>query len=235
MIGLRGIWMPLATCLAFALTTVPLRAETVEVAKDVRVTRKTYAAPIEEQPFFGFADKTVEQRAADERFVADVTRAAGTREKGYEAAVQRGWTMIDKGNFPDAARRFNQAYLLAPEQSAIYHGFAIIALARFKDQDYADELFKLAQKQPSPLKALKADYGRFLLVAKRPKEALATLDQAVVDAPNLPDAWSNLALARLQTGAPAAACAAAAEAGKLRLTPNVAGDLKILRQQASCQ
>ena len=48
--------------------------------------------------------------------------------------MQRGWTLISKGNFSEAAKRFNQAYLVAPEQSAIYHGFAIIAVARFNDR-----------------------------------------------------------------------------------------------------
>ena len=35
----------------------PAAAETVEVAPGVQVTKRTYAAPINEQPFFGFAVK----------------------------------------------------------------------------------------------------------------------------------------------------------------------------------
>ena len=67
--------------------------------------------------------------------------------------------------------RFNQAFLISPEQSRVYHGFAVIAQARFNDLDAADELFRIALKQPNPVKALKADYGRLLLVAKRPRDA----------------------------------------------------------------
>ena len=47
---------------------------------------------------------------------------------------------------------------------------------------------------------LNADYGRVLLVAKRPKEAQPVLEQAVKDTPDFGDAWINLAHARLQNG-----------------------------------
>jgi hypothetical protein len=38
-------------------------AQTVEVAPGVQVTKKTFPVPINEAPFFGFADKTPEQRS----------------------------------------------------------------------------------------------------------------------------------------------------------------------------
>lgn len=225
----------LLICLALLALAQPLRAETVEVAKGVKVTKKTYQAPINEQPFFGFAEKTAEQRALDDKFVSEVVQAAGSREKGFDAAMQRGWTLVGKGNFPDAAKRFNQAYLLSPEPSAIYHGFAVIALARFNDADYADELFKIARTRPEPLKALNADYGRALLIAKRPKEAQGILEQATADTPEFADAWSNLAFARLQNGDRKAACAAVAKAAELKPSANVTRDMNILRQQAQCE
>ena len=227
-------WLKATLVAVSLLAASPLRAETVEVAKDVRVTKKSFAAPVNEQPFFGFAEKTPEQRALDEKFVADIVQAAGSREKAFEATMQRGWTLLSKGNLSEAAKRFNQAYLLAPGQSAVYHSFAVIAVARFNDPDYAEELFRLARSRPEPMKALNADYGRFLLVAKRPQEALTVLEQATRDTPDFADAWSNLAFARLQTGDAKAACAAVDQAGKLKLSPNVAGDLNIVRRQASC-
>lgn len=211
-----------------------LHAETVEVAKDVRVTKKTFRAPVNEQPFFGFADKTAEQRAADAAFVAAAIETTGSREKAFDATMQRGWALVGKAGFADAAKRFNQAWLLAPEQSAVYHGFAVIAIARFGDADFAEELFKIAQTRPAPLKALNADYGRFLIIAKRSGEAQPLLERAVVDTPDLADAWSNLAFARLQNGDAKAACAAAEAASKLKLSSNVATDLNILRRQAQC-
>jgi len=85
------------------------------------------------------------------------------------------------------------------------------------------------------MKALNADYGRFLLIAKRPRDAQPVLEQAVKDAPDFADAWTNLAWARFQNGDPAAACAAAEEATKQRPSANSASDLTAVRDRAQCK
>jgi predicted Zn-dependent protease len=221
--------------LAILASAQPASAETVEVAPGVQVTKRTYSAPINEQPFFGFVVKNPAQLAADESFVKAVIQAVGTREKAFDETSKRGWRAISSGNVAEAAQRFNQAFLLAPEQSGVYHGFAAIAQMRFNDSDFADELFRIARKQPSPLKTLNADYGRVLLIAKRPRDAQPVLEQAVKDTPDFGDAWSNLAWARLQNGDRAAACAAADEAAKQRPSVNANADLTALRSGAQCK
>jgi Tfp pilus assembly protein PilF len=85
------------------------------------------------------------------------------------------------------------------------------------------------------MKALNADYGRFLLIAKRPKDAQPVLEQAVKDAPDFADAWTNLAWARFQNGDPAAACAAVEEAAKQHPSANSASDLTAVRDRAQCK
>lgn len=210
-------------------------AETVEVAPGVQVTKRSYAAPLNEQPFFGFAAKDSAQQAADANFVNAIIQAAGTREKAFEETTKRGWRAVNAGRMGEAAQRFNQAYLISPGQSAVYQGFAAVAQARFKDIDAAEELFKIALKQPHPMKALNADYGRLLLIAKRPKDAQPVLEQAVKDAPDFADAWTNLAWARFQNGDQAAACAAAEEAAKQRPSANSASDLTAVRDRAQCK
>jgi Tfp pilus assembly protein PilF len=213
----------------------PARAETVEVAPGVRVMKRTYSAPVNEQPFYGFVVKDLAQQAADENFVKAIVQAAGTREKAFDETTKRGWRAIAAGNAPEAAQRFNQAFLLAPEQSGVYHGFAAVAQIRFNDIDFAAELFRIAGKQPNPLKTLNADYGRVLLIAKRSREAQPVLEQAVKDTPDFGDAWTNLAWARLQNGDAAAACAAVDEALKQRPSSNAKADLSALRNSAQCK
>jgi Tfp pilus assembly protein PilF len=227
-------------CQAIALLAAlasarPALAETVEVAPGVQVTKKTYSAPTNEQPFFGFVVKNSAQRAVDESFLKAVTEAVGTREKAFDETTKRGWSAISSGNVAEAAKRFNQAFLLALEQSGVYHGFAAVAQIRFNDTDFADELFRIACKQPNPLKTLNADYGRVLLIAKRPREAQPVLEQAVKDTPDFGDAWTNLAWARLQNGDRAAACLAADEAAKQRPSSNANTDLTVLRSSAQCK
>jgi Tfp pilus assembly protein PilF len=229
---LRAAIYAVALTLASTLSAV---AETVEVAPGVQLTKRTYKAPINEQPFFGFAAKNSEQQAADANFVNAIIQAAGTREKAYEETTKRGWRAINANRMGEAAQRFNQAFLISPEQSGVYQGFAAVTLARFKDLDATEELFKVALKQPHPMKALNADYGRFLLIAKRPKDAQPVLEQAIKDAPDFADAWTNLAWARFQNGDQAAACAAAEEAAKQRPSATSAGDLTAVRDRAQCK
>ena len=210
-------------------------AETVEVAPGVQVTKRTYAVPINEQPFFGFAAKTAAQREADDAFVKALLDATGTREKAFDETAKRGWRALGAGRLGEAAQRFNQAFLVAPEQSGVYHGFAAIAQMRFNDVALAEELFQIARKQPNPLKVLNADYGRLLLIAKRPQDALPVLEQAVKDTPDFGDAWINLGWARFQTGDRAGACAATDEAARQRPSTNASVDLIQLRNGAQCK
>jgi predicted Zn-dependent protease len=74
-----------------------------------------------------------------------------------------------------------------------------------------------------------------LLIAKRPRDAQEVLDQAVKEAPDFSDAWTNLAWARFQNGDPAAACAAAEEAAKKRPSNNSISDLTAVRSAAQCK
>jgi len=216
-------------------STFPAAAETVEVVPGVQVTKRSYTAPVNEQPFFGLIAKTAEQKAEDEKFVTAILNASGSREKAFEEITTRAWIAIQGGKVREAAVRFNQAFLISPDQSSIFHGFAVIAQARFNDFEAADELFKIALKQPNPVKALKADYGRLLLIAKRPRDAQEVLDQAVKETPDFSDAWTNLAWARFQNGDPTAACAAAEEAAKKRPSNNSIGDLTAVLKVAQCR
>jgi Tfp pilus assembly protein PilF len=222
-------------CVLMLASPLAAAAESVEVAPGVQVTKRTYAAaPTNEQPFFGFAARNAEEKTGDEKFVSAIIGATGSREKAFEEITMRGWRAVNTGKIREAALRFNQAFLISPEQSAVYHGLAVVAQFRFNDLDAADELFKIALKQPNPVKALRADYGRMLLIAKRPREAQPVLEQAVKDAPDFGDAWTNLAVARFQNG-DAAACAAADEAAKKRPSNNSGADLTAVRSAAQCK
>ena len=72
-----------------------------------------------------------------------------------------------------------------------------------------------------------------LLTAKRPLDAEPVLEQAVKDAPAFANAWSNLAIARLQNGDTEGACLAADKADKLQDAGNDM-DIKRIRREARC-
>jgi Tfp pilus assembly protein PilF len=225
-----------AIALLALLTSVrPALAETVEVAPGIQVTKKSYSGPVNEQPFYGFAEKSAALREADEQFLKGIVMLTGSRQNAFKQTTMRGWKALSAGNFPEAALRFNEAYLLLPEQSEVYHGLAALAQARFNDVEFAEELFKIALRQPNPSKLVNADYGRLLMIAKRPRDAQPVLEQAVLDAPDFADAWSNLALARLQNGDGASACAAVEQAAARRPSKRVKADLALVKSSAPCK
>jgi Tfp pilus assembly protein PilF len=209
-------------------------AEMREVAPGVRVTKKSYDAPFNEQPFFGFADLTMQQKAANLVLIAEASKQFQSRKKAADAALQMGWKAFLNRDYALASRRFNQAYLLDPESSAVYHSFAVLAHERFSDLEYAEELFKIAKSLPNPMQTLNADYGRLLGIMKRPRDAQPLLEQAVIDMPNFGTAWSNLAFARFLNGDGEGACVAVKKAKQLRNPPNVQSDLALLTARAKC-
>ena len=83
-----------AAFVATLASTLAAAAETVEVVPGVQVTKRTYSAPVNEQPFFGFAVKSPEEKAADEKFVDAIVGATGSREKAFDETTMRGWRAI---------------------------------------------------------------------------------------------------------------------------------------------
>ena len=220
--------------IAMFLQLHPAMAETREVAPGVRVTWKTFAAPVNEAPFYGFTERSLTLRRTDDVFVSIAVDMSGSSGGAFEAAATEGWKAIAANDMAEAGRHFNRAWLISPEQSQIFHGFAVIAAARFNDAEFAEELFKIARRQPGKLQTLNADYGRMLLSAKRPLDAEPVLNQAVKDAPASGNAWSSLAIALLQNGDADGACLAADKADKLQSAANVDMDIKRIRREARC-
>lgn len=215
------------------LACLPAWAEMVEVAPGLSIARKTYQVEANEAPFFNFVDKSDEQEKRDQEFVAGILGIVPDRAKAARQASSRGWELIQRGDFAAAAKRFNQAYLLDPADSALYHGFAVVVFERFRDVDYADELFKAAAKTNYPYSTLSADHGRVLLIAGRPADAMPLLEKGMRENPKWGTPRVNLAWARLQTGNGEAAC---------ELISTIAADdrsadqndIALLRERANC-
>lgn len=209
-------------------------AETVEVAPGIEVTRKAFAAPASEAPFFGLTEKEPTLRKTDDIFISIAVEVYGSRANVYDALAKRGWAALIAGDLAEAGLRLNQAWLFSPAQSPIFHGFALIALERFHDSEFAEELFRIARKAPGALATLNADYGHMLLSANRPQDAEPILEQAVKDTPTAGQAWADLGLARLHNGNPAGACLAADRAEMFSDAPGANDDIKRIWREARC-
>ena len=199
------------------------------------VTRKTYSVPSNEAPFFNFSEKTPALNEVNQNFVAEALKRVPNRAEAARTAIGAGWqALIAQRDSATAAKRFNQAFLLDPKESGVYHGFAAVAESRFRDFEFADELFRIAARMNSPARTLSADHGRMLLIAGRPREAKPLLERGVRENPDWAVPQSNLAFALLQTGDAAEACRVAAKASGRDLAA-VERDLALLKQQANCR
>jgi Flp pilus assembly protein TadD len=132
-----------------------------------------------------------------------------------------------------AAKRFNQAYLLDPNESALFHGFAIVVFERFGDDEYADELLRVAARANSPEPTLSGDHGMMLLRAGRVQEAIPLLEKGMRDLPEWYVPRINLALAHLELGNRQRACELMDEIPPEDVA-SVADGIALVRNRGNC-
>lgn len=84
--------------------------------------------PIDQVPMYGGLDRTriPELKAGDEKFITEVTAHFGSRETAGRAWIEQGFKFYYQGNLVAAMRRFNQAWLLDPNNPDTYWGFAAV-------------------------------------------------------------------------------------------------------------
>lgn len=162
--------------------------------------------PVNELPLYGGITKSPAMVEADQKFVDAVLQQGFTRAKGSDKAVQSGWESFRKGDLATAIKRFNQAWLLDPDNGDAFHGFAVVVMARDNNAAAADTLFKTGIAKPRQSPGIYLDYGRFLLLAKRPLEAIALLQKALTFPDMGPDAEALLTGAFFEAGDLTAAC-----------------------------
>ncbi len=165
--------------------------------------------PINQLPMYGGQPKTETQRKADEDFIRRAVAEAGSRAAASDRLVEQGWRYLtQQRDVSRAMRRFNQAWLLDPDNGGAYHGFALVVITRDRDEKQAEELFERAIAAPRQSRNAMTDYGRFLLMAGRPQRAVPLLEKAAA-AGGSADAQALLALAWRDQGDAARACAEA--------------------------
>ena len=73
-----------------------------------------------------------EVKAADDKFINDVSNKYGSRKKAAQIWVDQGFKLYKENNLGMALRRFNQAWLLDPNYPDVYWGFSSVLLDRQK-------------------------------------------------------------------------------------------------------
>lgn len=167
-------------------------------------------------PMYEGVEKTGALAEADRKFRQAAADAGQTPQEGARHGVMLGWRYyVRDGDPATAMKRFNQAWLLDPENGDAYHGMAVMSLVLSERSAYADcpftperaeALFKKALDDDDVTPGAYADYGRFLVISQHFSEAIAPLETAMEHAPSHAQAKLHLAVAYEKTGATGKAC-----------------------------
>jgi len=127
--------------------------------------------PVNEQIMYGEVERTAPLMEANEVFFQRVEEAGVTREQASEQFAELGWKYLGQGDVSGAAKRFNQAWLLNPDNHLTYWAFGILAFDRDNDVDLSSSMFEkaLSLKKDS---GIYADYGRVCEMSGRMDKAI---------------------------------------------------------------
>ena len=129
--------------------------------------------PINERPMYGHLEKTAAQERADKKYIKYMTNRFHSRAEAADSAAKAGWDFYYKGDRSTAIKRFNQAWLLDPENQLALWGFAGIC----QDCEHMEEAikyFEMALEEGPENAMLERDYRNALLAMEHRQQALAT-------------------------------------------------------------
>jgi len=162
--------------------------------------------PMNQQAMFGGREKNAAMKAADAELVESLKKQGLSREEGAREVVALGWTYFAKRDIETAMKRFNQAWMLDPENGDVYHGFAVISATRGALPAESEKLFMLAVSKPRHDVRAAVDFGRFLWTQGKLDQSLIQLNKALAESPKAFNARSNMAFVYYRKADFAKAC-----------------------------
>lgn len=119
-------------------------------------------ARADEAPMYAGVDRSAagELRASDEKLVAEATKAFGSSGKASQAWVEQGYRFYRADQLGMAMRRFNQAWLLNPDNPEVYAGFAAVLHDQRKFCQAMSMMDRAISLNPPSFQGIYADAGR---------------------------------------------------------------------------
>jgi Tfp pilus assembly protein PilF len=120
--------------------------------------------PIDQVPMYGGMDRSTipELKAADEKLIADTTNHYGTREKASTAFVNNGFAYYQRDDLANAMRRFNQAWLLNPQNPEVYAGFGSVLHDKGRNCEAMQMMEKAIALNPPTFQGIYPDAARII-------------------------------------------------------------------------
>ncbi|MFT5396963.1 MAG: tetratricopeptide (TPR) repeat protein [Gammaproteobacteria bacterium] len=111
-------------------------------------------------PMYGGEDRknNADLLEKDNKFIVKTTRLFSGREHAAEGYVERGFEMYSQNNFDKAMQRFNQAWILNPDNAYVYLGYGLL-YNNEKKSCKAVAMFMQAQKKGLNESGFLSDYA----------------------------------------------------------------------------
>ena len=113
-----------------AISTIAFLSSCAQRSKEV---------PSDQLPMYGNLPRTTEQVKKDSDYTDGVVAQTGDKKKAVESILKEAWDYQDKGYLELAMVRFNQAWLMDPQEADVYYGFGLVLTQRGK----TDEALKM--------------------------------------------------------------------------------------------
>ena len=151
--------------------------------------------PANEVPMYGHITKTPAMLVADKVFIDTVLSTGMTREQGAEHSAGRGWRAMSEGDVKTAIKRFNQAWLLDPDNSSAFWGFGVVLHARDGLCGEAFEMFEKALLLGVDSPNFFVEYGRVCEECGLSDRAIPLFRKGLSMDPAIRDGYIGLILA----------------------------------------
>lgn len=135
---------------------------------------------------YGGVEFTPEQKEINETFIQGVVKQYGSREAAADDAARWGWEYYNKKHDPKTAmKRFNQAWLLDPNNAGAFFGFGFLMAEKGKE-DEAIAYYKKSMELNPNNAVVVCNLGRIyenkayrLRRQRKKEEMLKNLDEAM--------------------------------------------------------
>lgn len=180
----------------------------------IQALSSTTQKPTNLQPMYGESPKSTAQQDADSKFISNILSKGYTRQSGAIALVASGLKKFRSEDLITAMKRFNQAWLLDPDNSDVYLGFAILQAEQNAPAAEVDRLFKISLSKSNVIPSTYVDYGRFLYLQERYNDSIDILNTALDLDPKVKNARSHISFVHYLMKDYSNACKWALEAEK---------------------
>ena len=120
-------------------------------------------------PMYGDAEKTAEQIQADKTYLDYMDARFDDRRAASKTAARAGWNYWYAGDWQTAMRRFNQSWLLDPDNFDAYWGYVVILGVQGKyreSSDMGDIALDLEPRNHKLLCDVAYSYGNYAAMIK---------------------------------------------------------------------